>query len=115
MIRPFALALALLAGLPAWAASALEAAKEGATSAREKVTEVRGRQMSLRQELNQLASRIEALKAAQKGALLPGGELERSLQRSQELSGLLTDTARELSSAETASQQQSVALLAALN
>jgi phage shock protein A len=78
------------------------------------VEEIRSRQQSLRQELNQLAAHIEELKSQRKGALISGSDLQGSLRRSQELSGLLTDAARELASAEDQSQKENLALLGAL-
>jgi chromosome segregation ATPase len=114
MRRLLTLVLCLAAGSAA-AATALEAARAGAADARGKVTELRTHQMSLRKEMNQLAPRIEALKAEQKGALIPGSELERSLQRSQEISGLLSQTARDLSTAEGEAEKRNLALLSELS
>jgi chromosome segregation ATPase len=104
-----------LGASPALAASGLDAARGDASAARAKVVGIRERQSSLRQQMNQLAARIEALKTQQHGALLPGGELETSLRRSQELSGLLSDAARELSSAEADAQKTNLTLLATVS
>jgi hypothetical protein len=106
---------AALGASPALAASALDAARADASAARTKVVGVREQQSALRQEMNQLAARIEALKADQRGALLPGGELETSLRRSQELSGLLSIAARELSSAQAEAQRKNLALLSSVS
>jgi hypothetical protein len=101
-------------GAPAWGATSLEANRAQARAARLKVNDIRARQMSLRMELNQVASRIQSLKAEQKGALLTGGELDSSLRRSQELSGLLTTAAQEMSLAEAESERGQLALLQSL-
>lgn len=117
MRRPlaaFALAV-LLAASPAWSASAVDAARQTASAARAKVNELRSQQLSMRMELNRVATRIETLKANQKGALLPGSELETSLRRSQELSSLLTSAAQSLSSAEAELEKHNLLLLDALN
>jgi uncharacterized coiled-coil DUF342 family protein len=106
--------LLAIAGTPAWSAT-LEVTRAQAQAARKQVNDIRKRQMSLRMELNQVASRIEALKAKEKGPLLPGGELESDLRRSQELSGQLTSAAQELSQAESESERDQLALLEALS
>jgi phage shock protein A len=100
---------------PAHAASGLDSARQEAKAARERVNEIRAQQMALRSELNQVAARIEALKERKRGALLKGGELESSLRRSQHLSGLLTDAAQRLSSAEADLERNNLALLATLS
>ena len=112
MLRPLALLLAvsLLAVYPAEAAPALEQARAASRSARQQVGEVRGRQMGMRTELNQVAAQIEALKAQQKR----GADLESALRRSQELSGALAEAAQQLSRAEADAEQQHLSLLAAL-
>ncbi len=109
------LLLFALTGAPAWGATSLEANRAEAQAARQKVNDIRARQMSLRKELNQVAARIQTLKAQEKGALLTGGELDSSLRRSQELSGLLTTAAQELSLAEAGSERGQLALLESLS
>ncbi|MGA9523140.1 MAG: TetR family transcriptional regulator [Myxococcaceae bacterium] len=108
------LLLFALVGAPAWGATSLETNRAEARAARQKVNDVRARQMSLRMELNQVAARIQTLKEQDKGALLTGGELESSLRRSQELSGLLTTAAQEFSLAEAESERGQLALLQTL-
>ncbi|HZA13544.1 MAG TPA: TetR family transcriptional regulator, partial [Myxococcaceae bacterium] len=106
----------VLAGVPANAGSTdLESTRKEAAASRARVNDVRAQQMSLRSELNQLAARIETLKAQRKGALLKGGELETALRRSQELSDQLTGAARELARAETELQTDNLALMTALS
>ncbi|MFZ5472186.1 MAG: TetR family transcriptional regulator [Myxococcota bacterium] len=109
------LVLALSFGLPAWGATALEAARAAAHDARQKVNDVRSRQMVLRGELNQVATRIETLKAQRPGKLLPGAELESALRRSQELSAELTQLAQALAASESASEKEHLSLLSALS
>jgi hypothetical protein len=104
-----------LGASPALGASALDAARSDASAARARSVGVRERQAALRLEMNHLAARIEALKAEQRGALLPGSELETSLRRSQELSGLLSDAARELSSSEADAQKKNLTLLSSVS
>ena len=115
MLRPLLLALTLSLSTAASGATAVEANRAQAAAARAKVNELRARQMSLRQELNQLASEIESLKAREAGALIPGGQLDGSLKRSQELSSLLTDAAQQLSGAEGQAERENLALLSALS
>jgi phage shock protein A len=104
-----------VAAASARAATGLEITRKEATAARGRVNEIRAQQMSLRSELNQLATRIEALKAESKGALLKAGPLESSLRRSQELSGLLTDAAQRLAHAEAELERHDLALLSTLS
>jgi len=115
MMRSFATSLVLLASGGAWAASALEANRAQAEGAHAAVVGVRDHQAALRLELNQLAARIETLKAARRGALRPGSELEADLRHSQELSGALSDLARQLSTAEQTAERANAALLGALS
>src|SRR5687768_8821398 len=115
MKLPTALALMLCLSLPAAAATRLEATREKATAARAVVQDVRARQMAQRKELNEVAARIEALKAERKGALTPGGELDGALKRSQELSGSLTSLAQSMAQAESDAQRENLALLEALS
>lgn len=109
-MAPIAASLLLLAG-PSLAASQLEASRQSATAARQALSKLRSEQMSLRGELNQLASRIEALKAERQGKLLPGDELSDALRRSQELSGSLTSLAQSVAGAEASLERENLALL----
>ena len=72
------LACLLCLSLPAMGATATDQARAAAAGARAHVNELRGKQMDARKELNELAGRIEALKAERKGKILPGGELDAS-------------------------------------
>ena len=99
-------AVGLLVAVPAWAATGLEASRAGASTARQQVLEVRGRQMALRKELNALAPKIAAHKSQRQGKLLRGAELEAELRRSQELSGALTSLAQTLSAAEADAERE---------
>ena len=99
------LSVALLGALlafPVWAAGSLEALRSGSRGAREQVTALRTEQLRQRNELSTLSSRIETLKAASRGKLLPGGELDSALKRSQELSGALSELAQQVSGRESA-------------
>jgi len=116
MNRPLStLLLCLLLGAPVWALTGLEAARAKAQAARTEVRTQRERQQSLRGELNGLAERIEALKAAQQGKLTPSAELDQALKRSQELSGSLTGLAQSVASAEGESERAHLALHEALS
>jgi hypothetical protein len=113
-LRAALLALTLLAS-PAWAASGVEALRGTASGLRSQVTSLRGEQLSRRNELSVVSSRIEALKAQTKGALLPGSELDQSLKRSQELSTTLTEFAQQLSAREGELEAANLALLDGLS
>lgn len=116
MNRPLStLLLCLLLGVPAWALTGLEAARAKAQAARTEVRTLRERQQSLRGELNGLAERIEALKAAQQGKLTPSAELDQALKRSQELSGTLTGLAQSVAGAEGESEHAHLELHTALS
>ncbi len=116
MKSPLHLVLAaLLFAQGAFAASRLEAMRASAQSARQQVSSLKSRQMELRKELNEVASRIEALKASRQGKLLSGGELDAALRRSQELSGALTELARSVATAEAAADKENLALLESLS
>lgn len=110
------LLLALLLGLSgsALAASGLEVARAQAAQARQKLVDLRSEQMTLRQQLNQVATRIEALKSASSGRLAGSGELDAALKASQSLSTSLTGLAQTLSVAETEAESVNLALLEAL-
>lgn len=108
--------LGLLLGTAASAASQLEAVRSAAADARGKVSSIRSQQMALRKELNEVAARIQALKAEGKGKPLLGrSELDAALRRSQELSGSLTGLAQSLSAAEADATQKNLALLSELS
>ncbi|MCU0701199.1 MAG: TetR family transcriptional regulator [Myxococcaceae bacterium] len=113
-LRAALLALTLLAS-PAWAASGVEALRGSAAGLRAQVTSLRAEQLTRRNELSVVSSRIETLKAQAKGALLPGSELDQSLKRSQELSGVLTELAQQLSTREGELEAANLALLDALS
>lgn len=110
-----ALLLCLTLGAPAWGASELEAVRTRAQVARTEVRTLRGKQQGLRDELNQLAGRIEALKAQSQGKLTTGAELDSALRRSQELSGELTGLAKAVAGAEGEAERANLALHTALS
>ena len=105
----------LLLTLPAWGAGQLDTLRGAAKAAREQASVVRSEQMARRQQLNQLSSRIEALKAEAKGKLLPGGQLDAALKQSQELSDALTGLAQTMSTREGELESANLALLQALS
>ena len=96
-------------------ATQLEATRAGASAARAQVSGTRQAQLQSQAELNKLASRIEQLKAQQKGKLLPGSELDSALKRSQELSASLTETASALSAQQSALESANLSLLSELS
>lgn len=114
-LLPLLALVGLIWSAPVGAATPLEVARSQAAQARAHTNELRSKQMGLRMELNTLAARIERLKSRQKGALITGGDLDASLRRSQELSGTLTNLARELSQAEGDLERENLALLGVLN
>lgn len=99
----------------AFGATQLEATRANAQSARAQVTSTRQAQFQGQAELNRLASRIEELKAQQKGKLLPGSELDAALKRSQEISATLTSNASALSAQQSALESANLALLSELS
>ncbi|MCA2980272.1 MAG: TetR family transcriptional regulator [Myxococcaceae bacterium] len=110
-----ALVLAVSLLVPrAWAASGVEAMRGTAVGLRAQVASLRAEQLSRRNELSTVSSRIEGLKAQAKGALLSGPELDRALQRSQELSSTLTELAKQLSTRELELEAAHLALLDAI-
>lgn len=113
-LRAAVLALTLLAS-QAWAATGVEAMRANAAGLRSQVSQLRGEQLSKRNELSTVSGRIETLKSQSKGALLPGSELDQALKRSQELSGTLTELAQKLSSRETELESANMALLDGLS
>jgi hypothetical protein len=82
--------------------------------ARDNALALRQHQTQLRAELNEVAGRIQELKAQQRGRLIPGGELSGLLRRSQELSGSLTEVESSLARADGEVQEKSGALAVAL-
>ncbi len=110
-----ALLAVLLLTLPALGAGQLDTLRSSAKAAREQAIVVRSEQMQKRQQLNQLSSRIEALKAEAKGKLLPGGQLDAALKQSQELSGALTGLAQTMSARDSELESANLALLQALS
>lgn len=106
---------ACLFALPGWAASSLDALRSGSRGAREQVTSLRTEQLKQRSELSTLSSRIETLKAASKGKLLPGGELDAALKRSQEISGALSELAQQVSGREAELENANLSLLDGLS
>lgn len=115
MNRFVAVLAAVLLALPAWAVGALDGLRGNSRALREQVTGLRAQQLSQRNELSQLSSRIEALKANQKGKLLPGGELDAALKRSQELSGVLTELSAQVSGREAELETANLSLLDGLS
>jgi hypothetical protein len=113
-LRALLLTACLLA-LPGWAAGSLDALRASSRSAREQVTTLRAKQLQQRSELSVLSSQIETLKANQKGKLLPGGELDAALKRSQEISGALSELAQQVSGRETELEAANLALLDGLS
>jgi hypothetical protein len=97
-------------GISARAADALEAARAQVATAQAEADLLQAAQQAPREELAALGRRIERLKAAP-GRLLPGGELDASLKRSQELSLALTELARRLTERTAAAEAARLALL----
>jgi len=99
------------------AALALPAAEARAQvqKAKDAARALQQQQAQLKSELNEVAGRIQELKAQQRGQLIPGGELSGLLRRSQELSGTLTDVESNLSRAEGQVLEKRGALAEALD
>jgi hypothetical protein len=110
-----ALLIACLFALPALGAGPLDALRAESRGLREQVTALRARQLEGRTELSTLSARIQTLKEASKGKLLPGGELDSALKRSQELSGVLADLSQQVGARETALETANLSLLDALS
>jgi uncharacterized protein YukE len=117
MFRPSTLLVLLLGLAPAAGAATLQEAEQASAAARQEVSALRSRQQATRGELSTVARQIEAAKSARAGeaAVLPAGELQRLLQRSQELSQQLTGLAQQLASGEEKARTADEALLGALN
>ncbi|MFZ5441872.1 MAG: TetR family transcriptional regulator [Myxococcota bacterium] len=107
--------LAACLALSAWAAGPLDALRASSQSAREQVSTLRAEQLKQRNELSQLSARIEVLKAQSKGKLLPGGELDAALKRSQELSGLLAELSQQVAGREATLETANLSLLDGLS
>ncbi len=110
-----AVLLAAILAFPVWAAGSLDALRMGSRGARDQATALRAEQLKQRNELSTLSAQIETLKAASKGKLLPGGELDAALKRSQELSGALSELAQQVSGREAALESTNVSLLDGLS
>ncbi len=110
-----ALLIACLFALPALAAGPLDALRAESRGLRDQVSAVKGQQLAGRNELSKLSERITTLKAESKGKLLPGGELDAALKRSQELSTSLSDLAQSVAGKESALENANLALLDALS
>src|SRR5262245_45940985 len=111
----YIVAIALFAASGAARALPAAEARQQAQRARDGAQTLRQQQSHLRTELNEVASRIQELKASQRGQLIPGGELASLLRRSQELSGSLTEVESSLARAEGEVAQASGALVDALD
>lgn len=107
--------LCVLLSVPAQAAVPVDQARAQAKQARESVNGTRAERLAKTRELNALAGRIEALKGETKGRLLPGGELDAALKRSQELSNALTQLSQALAAGEGELETANLALLDALS
>jgi len=115
MKRLLPLVLALLCRAPvASAAERLELLRAQAGQAGVSLAEVKARQARFREELELLGQRIQGLKAQAVGKLLPGGELDASLKRSQELSTTLTGLAMQADRAAADAARAEATLIAAL-
>jgi len=110
-----ALLIACLFALPALAAGPLDALRAESRGLRDQVSAVKGQQLAGRNELSKLSERITTLKAESKGKLLPGGELDAALKRSQELSTSLSDLAQSVAGKESALENANLALLDGLS
>lgn len=110
-----ALLTACLFAFPAWAAGSLDALRNSSQGVRDQVTALRAEQLKQRNELSTLSAKIETLKAASKGKLLPGSELDSALKRSQELSGALSELAAQVNGRETELENANLALLDGLS
>lgn len=106
---------ACLVAFPVWAAGSLDALRSSSSGAREQVTMLRAQQLKQRGELSTLSAQIETLKAASRGKLLPGSELDAALKRSQEISGALSELAQQVSGREAELETANVALLDGLS
>ena len=117
MFRPSTLLVLLLGLAPAAGAATLAEAEQASAAARQSLAALRARQQATRGELATVAKQVEAAKSAQAGEaqVLPAAELERLLQRSQELSNQLTGLAQQLSAGEAVALAADELLLAALN
>ncbi len=106
---------ACLFALPGWAAGSLDALRSSSQGMRDQMTALRAEQLKQRNELSTLSAKIETLKAASKGKLLPGSELDAALKRSQELSGALSELASQVNGREAELENANLALLDGLS
>ena len=111
--RSLLLALLLL-GPSARAVEPLDARRDQVGAVREALARVEAERQARRDELAAVARRVETLKAASRGRLLPGGELDGALKRSQELSAVVTGLARQVAGREAELEAARLALLEAL-
>jgi hypothetical protein len=110
-----ALLIACLFALPALGAGPLDALRAESRGLRDQVTALRAKQLEGRNELSSLSARIQTLKEESKGKLLPGGELDSALKRSQELSGVLSELSQQVSTRESALETANLGLIDALS
>jgi hypothetical protein len=108
-LRALALAVVVAAG-GAWAIGPTEALRQTAALAKQQVLALKAQQLTMRGELSQVSSRVNELKA-QNAGLLSGGELDRALKRSQELSASLTGLAQQVATKESELEAANLALL----
>ncbi len=101
--------------LTAFAAGSVDALRAHAAAARSQVVQLRSEQLEKRTELSKLSARIEALKAKRQNTILPGGELDGALKRSQELSGVLSSLAQRMAVSENELVASNTALLEGLS
>jgi hypothetical protein len=101
----------LLLALPALGGGSIDGLRAAQRSAADRVSTLKADQLSRRNELSTVSQRIEQLKATSKGKLLPGGELDSALKRSQELSGALSGLAGQVSTQQSELEAASLALL----
>lgn len=113
--RSLLLAALVAVASSASAATGVDALRGRAAAARQDVLALRQSQLSTRAELGQLSGRIEQLKGQTQGALLPGGELDAALKRSQELSTTLTGLSQQLTAREGELEAANLALLDGLS
>jgi hypothetical protein len=94
-LRPVLVGLLMLAA-PALASGSLDERRAEVSAQGEALSQLQREQQARRDELGTLSERIEGLKASRRGRLLPGGELDAALKRSQELAATLTRLAQQV-------------------
>jgi hypothetical protein len=112
-VRPLLLVV-LLAAMPATATEPLEARRAAVTAVASELQALEAAQQARRDELGALGRRLEVLKATSRGRLLPGGELDAALKRSQELSSVMTGLARQVADRTAALERARLALVEGL-